>query len=106
MAVGVSRLQERVRTTRVFMKVTIYKGSHEIGGTCIKLTAEKTSILLDAGIPLSVESNPFDVGKLIVDAALISHSHQDHYGLMTRLPQQTPVYIGKLGKSFIDAAKV
>ena len=88
------------------MKVTIYKGSHEIGGTCIKLTAEKTSILLDAGIPLSAESHAVDVGKLIVDAALISHSHQDHYGLMTRLPQQTPVYIGKLGKSFIDAAKV
>ena len=88
------------------MKITIHKGSQEIGGTCIQLTAGKTSILLDAGLPLSTESQPVDVGQLRVDAALISHSHQDHYGLMTRLPKQTPVYIGKLGKSFIDAAKI
>jgi ribonuclease J len=88
------------------MKVTIHKGSHEIGGTCIQLTAKETSILLDAGLPLSAESQPVDVRQLTVDAALISHSHQDHYGLMNRLPKQTPVYIGRLGKSFIDAAKI
>lgn len=88
------------------MKVTIYKGSHEIGGTCIQLMAGETSILLDAGLPLSAESQAVDVARLTVDAALISHSHQDHYGLMNRLPKQTPVYIGKLGKSFIDAAKI
>jgi ribonuclease J len=88
------------------MKIVLHKGSHEIGGTCIQLTAGKTSILLDAGLPLSAESQPVDVAQLTVDAALISHSHQDHYGLMTRLPQQTPIYIGKLGKSFIDAARV
>jgi ribonuclease J len=88
------------------MKVTIHKGSHEIGGTCIQLSSGKTSILLDAGLPLDPESQPVDVAQLVVDAVLISHSHQDHYGLMTQLPQQTPIYIGKLGKSFIDATQI
>jgi ribonuclease J len=88
------------------MKIVLHKGSHEIGGTCIQLTAGKTSILLDAGLPLSAESQAVDVAKLTVDAVLISHSHKDHYGLMTLLPRQTPVYIGKLGKSFIDATQI
>jgi ribonuclease J len=88
------------------MKIVLHKGSHEIGGTCIQLTAGKTSILLDAGLPLSAESQAVDMAKLSVDAVLISHSHKDHYGMMTRLPLQTPVYIGKLGKSFIDATKI
>jgi ribonuclease J len=88
------------------MKIVLHKGSHEIGGTCIQLTAGKTSILLDAGLPLNAESQAVDVAKLTVDAVLISHSHKDHYGLMTLLPRQTPVYIGKLGKSFIDATQI
>jgi ribonuclease J len=88
------------------MKIVLHKGSHEIGGTCIQLTAGKTSILLDAGLPLSAESQAVDVAKLTVDAVLISHSHKDHYGLMTRLPMQTPIYIGKLGKSLIDATQI
>jgi len=88
------------------MKIVLHKGSHEIGGTCIQLTTGKTSILLDAGLPLGAESQAPDVAQLTVDAALISHSHQDHYGLMTLLPPQTPIYIGKLGKSLIDATQI
>ena len=87
------------------MKIVLHKGSHEIGGTCIQLTAGETSILLDVGLPLSAESQAVDVAQLAVDAVLISHYHQDHYGLMTLLPQHTPIYIGKLAKSFIDATQ-
>jgi ribonuclease J len=43
---------------------------------------------------------------LKVDAVLVSHPHQDHYGLMDRLTQSTSVYIGKLGKNLIDATHV
>ena len=87
------------------MKIVLHKGSHEVGGTCIQLTAGETSILLDVGLPLSAESQAVDVAQLAVDAVLISHYLQDHYGLMTLLPQQTPIYIGKLAKSFIDATQ-
>jgi len=88
------------------MKITIHKGSHEIGGTCIQLSSGKTSILLDAGLPLSPDSQPVDLSRLIVDALLVSHPHQDHFGLMASLPPGTPVYIGKLARSLIDAPQV
>ncbi len=88
------------------MKVTIHKGSHEIGGTCIQLTSGKTSILLDAGLPLGADSQPINLSRLSVDALLVSHPHQDHFGLMAALPPGTPVYIGKLARSLIDATQV
>src|ERR1035438_1976980 len=88
------------------MKVTIHKGSQEIGGTCIQLSSGKTTILLDVGLPLSPDSRPVDVSRLVVDAVLISHPHQDHFGLMASLPPGTPVYIGRLARSLIDATQV
>ena len=88
------------------MKVTIHKGSHEIGGTCIQLSSGKTSLLLDAGLPLSADSQLVDLSRLKVDALLVSHPHQDHFGLMATLPPGTPVYIGRLARSLINAPQV
>jgi ribonuclease J len=88
------------------LKVTIHKGSNEIGGTCIQVSSGKTTILLDVGLPLSPESRLVDVSRLAVDVVLVSHSHQDHFGLMASLPPGTPVYIGKLAHSLIDATQV
>lgn len=88
------------------MEILVHKGNHEIGGTCIQVTSGATSILLDVGLPLSAASQHVDVSRLKVDAVLVSHSHQDHYGLMDRLAQSIPVYIGELGKNLIDATNV
>src|ERR1035438_5232482 len=88
------------------MQVIIHKGSHEIGGTCIQLSSGKTTILLDVGLPLSKDSRPVDVSRLAVDAVLISHPHQDHFGLMASLPPGTPIYMGKLARRLIDATQV
>jgi ribonuclease J len=88
------------------MKVTIHKGSHEIGGNCIQISSGKTTILLDAGLPLNAESQPVDLSCLVVDALLVSHPHQDHFGLMATLPSGTPIYIGKLARSLIDAPRL
>jgi ribonuclease J len=88
------------------MKITILKGSHEIGGSCIQLSSGKTTILLDAGLPLSADSQPVDLSRLTVDALLVSHPHQDHFGLMASLPPGTPVYMGALARSLIDATQV
>ena len=88
------------------MKVTIHKGSHEIGGNCIQVSSGETTILLDAGLPLSADSRPVDLARLSVDALLVSHPHRDHFVLMASLPPGTPIYIGKLARSLIDATQV
>ena len=47
------------------MYLTIHRGSHEIGGTCIELESEKSKILIDFGLPL-VDQNreSFDSRKI------------------------------------------
>ena len=87
------------------MEITIHRGSKEIGGTCIQLSTENTTILLDAGLPLSGTSDCLDLSKIKTDALLISHPHQDHYGLMENLPSSVPIYIGVLAKGLIDAPR-
>ncbi|QOX77407.1 MBL fold metallo-hydrolase [Trichlorobacter lovleyi] len=88
------------------MKLTILRGSNEIGGTCIQLTSGATTILLDIGLPLSDNSPLIDMTDLKADAVLVSHPHQDHFGLMGRLPCEIPVYIGELGRNLIDTTSV
>jgi ribonuclease J len=34
------------------MRLTIHRGAHEIGGTCIELESGDSRILLDFGMPL------------------------------------------------------
>jgi ribonuclease J len=88
------------------MKILIHRGSHEIGGTCIQLATEKSTILLDLGQPLSENSRHLDVAALRPDAVLISHPHQDHYGLIDALFPDIPVYMGKLGQKLIEATRL
>lgn len=85
------------------MKLTIHRGAHEIGGTCIELATATTKILLDAGLSLSPDSAWLDVAAIKADAVIISHPHQDHYGLIENLPADMPVYIGKLARNLLDA---
>lgn len=86
------------------MQLTIHRGTHEVGGTCIELSHDGTIILLDLGYPLREDSKPIDVSVLRPDAVFVSHPHQDHYGLIVDMDSQVPVYMSRLGKSLIDAA--
>ena len=80
------------------MKVKIYRGTKEIGGTCVELTANNGKILwIDVGSPLDNKSPNVDYVKNKVDAVLISHPHMDHFGLVEHLVSEVPVYIGELG---------
>jgi len=87
------------------LKVIIHRGASEIGGTCIQLSSDNTTILLDLGLPLKKDSKHIDVAALKPDAVLISHPHQDHFGLIDILAPEIPVFIGELGKRLIDATK-
>jgi hypothetical protein len=49
------------------LKILIHRGSNEIGGTCIRLSTQQSSILLDLGLPLSKNSKEIDVAALKPD---------------------------------------
>lgn len=115
------------------MKLIIHRGSKEIGGTCVELQSRETRIIIDLGMPLvNAQNEPFDSkqleGKSIpelieshvlpevsglyageersVNAVLISHSHQDHYGLLRYIDPEIPVYMSKGSQALIEASDI
>lgn len=88
------------------MKYKIHRGSNEIGGTCIEVSTDRTTILLDLGLPLSKRTPDPDLKAIRPDAVLISHPHLDHYGLIDRVSNRVPVFIGEVGRDLIDATRM
>lgn len=113
------------------MRLTIHRGSHEIGGICIELESRDSKILLDFGMPLvNLDREPFDSGQVKnsskdsliesgilpairglyvddepeIDAILLSHPHQDHYGLLSYVHPKILVYLSKGCKILIEAS--
>ncbi len=85
------------------MRLTIHRGTHEIGGSCIELEADGKKIILDMGLPLNAETNDIsllpDISGLDgsdpnLYAILLSHYHKDHYGLLKHVSDKIPIGIG------------
>ena len=84
------------------MTLTIHRGTHEIGGSCVEICSDKTKILIDLGMPLDYDRRSREEQTEIrhnaeewckgVDALFLSHAHADHYGFLDLLPQDTPIY--------------
>jgi ribonuclease J len=88
------------------LNITIHRGASQIGGSCVELSSGDTRIIIDAGLPLDAESIDAPGVRLAVsglfadapderpiDALIISHAHQDHYGLLDRIRKDVPVYM-------------
>jgi ribonuclease J len=113
------------------MQLIIHRGSKEIGGTCIELQSDDSRILIDFGLPLVDENREqLDSREIIkqtkedllknkilpniqglyanefplVDAILLSHPHQDHYGLLSFINQKIHVYMSRGCKALIEAS--
>ena len=97
------------------MKLLIHRGAHEIGGSCVEVSHEDTTILLDIGFPLDydMDEDPescmpqplfsqLQKGEKNIDAVILSHAHLDHYGLVDLLPKGIPVYCGKASASLME----
>ncbi len=91
----------------------IHRGCHEIGGNCIEIESQGKRIVLDVGLPLdAVNPDEFELHPIhgfgspdeSLLGVVISHPHQDHYGLAHRLPQETPFLIGRAAEAILDAA--
>ncbi len=113
------------------MKFKIHRGTREIGGSCIEIWTESTRIVLDLGMPLvNPDRTPFD-SRSIRDASvqelirkgvlpdikglyeepgdttlILSHAHQDHFGLMKYVHKNCKIYIGKASQVLIELTSI
>ncbi|OQA91429.1 MAG: Ribonuclease [Elusimicrobia bacterium ADurb.Bin231] len=101
------------------MNLIIHRGAQEIGGNCIELQSSNSRILLDYGMPLPKkgEKKQKDNARFVLDkidglygdaptnlkGILISHTHQDHYGMLFEKPvnPQVPVYMTPIMEDII-----
>ena len=95
-------------------EVRIHRGAHEIGGNCVELRHCKHTLVLDIGKPLSAAWDtvvPLPAAIGLDDngtrplGVVISHGHQDHWGLAPQLPTDIPVFIGEGAANILRAAQ-
>jgi ribonuclease J len=88
------------------VKLIIHRGTQEIGGSCVQITAGNRSIMLDAGLQLGESPSEVDLKKIDFSDVFISHPHQDHFGLIENLAADKTVHIGETARQFIAATRV
>ena len=80
------------------VKITIHRGTNQIGGSITEIATEKTHIFIDFGAELSPEKGKSTDDKMVemmkekvkngnCDAILFTHYHGDHVGLLNRIPE-------------------
>ena len=111
------------------MTFTIHRGASEIGGSCVEVCTSTTRIIIDIGMPLqNPDGSGFDQSKMSEmskedllkekilpniqplftsndekkTALLISHAHQDHYGLISHVNKNIPIYLGEATHKLIE----
>jgi ribonuclease J len=90
------------------MKITIHRGSNQIGGCITEIATANKRILIDLGQNLPdnkglVEdtlANQQSIETLTkgIDAIFYTHYHGDHVGLFHYVPDAVPQYIGAIAK--------
>jgi mRNA degradation ribonuclease J1/J2 len=102
------------RASAQTFEVRIHRGAHEIGGNCVELRRGKDTLILDIGKPLSAAWDtviPLPAAIGLDDngtrplGVVISHGHQDHWGLAPQLPTDIPVFIGEGAANILRAAQ-
>lgn len=93
-------------------KITIYRGSHQIGGCATEIRTDNHRIIIDFGanLPDSKAEGAIDDEVLTqtvfngepCDGVLFTHYHGDHIGLYQKIPQDIPLYIGPTAKKLLE----
>lgn len=86
------------------MKITIHRGTHQIGGCVTEYESEGWKLFVDYGEELqggpktgTLKVEGLTHGYLSKSALLITHYHGDHIGSVVDLPESLPIYMGGLG---------
>ena len=88
------------------MKITVHRGSNQIGGCVTEYECNGWKLFVDygeqlPGVPMSdkkLEIDGLTCGDIRKSALLITHYHGDHVGKITELPVELPIYMGKMAK--------
>lgn len=87
------------------MKIKIHRGTHQIGGCVTEYKYNGWRLFVDYGeeLPGGPKSGDLQIeglthGDISKSALLITHYHGDHIGSITKLPENLPIYIGKVGR--------
>ena len=113
------------------MNFIIHRGTKEIGGSCVEIWTESTRIVVDFGMPLvNPDKTQFDsrgtkdlsveelIGKAILPnieglyerpgttALVLSHAHQDHFGLIKYVNANCKIYLGKATQKLIEITSI
>lgn len=91
-------------------ELTIYRGTHQIGGCCTEITSGRERILIDLGANLPDIATPLQDDELIskvfdgrpAAGLLFTHPHGDHYGLYKKVPENVPMYIGPMARDILQ----
>lgn len=92
------------------MKITVHRGSNQIGGCVTEYESNGWKLFVDygeqlPGAPVSEQQLKIDgltCGDLRKSALLITHYHGDHIGRITELPAELPIYMGKIAKDIVS----
>lgn len=95
------------------MKLTIHRGSKEIGGSCVEVESQGKRLLIDLGLPLDAEGDPkqflpkvagLDGSDPSLLGIVISHPHQDHWGLLKMISPAIKIGMGLAAHQILNAA--
>ena len=100
-------MQDKLKTCAIndIAALTIYRGTHQIGGCCTETTAGGERILIDLGANLPDSDAPIQDDELVAKVfddrpaagLLFTHPHGDHYGLLDHIPVQPRHFQGLCG---------
>jgi len=95
------------------LRLTVHRGSRQIGGSCVEIATDRTRLLIDAGAPLddsALRELPPITGISLPgqppDAVLLSHAHGDHSGLVHRVPEEVPVWLSRSTSKMLMAGGI
>jgi len=117
------------------VNLTIHRGTHEIGGSCIEVQHDGTRLVIDIGMPLVKQGDErfdmklykglsgeelvkkgilpdisgfyrWDTESRLVDGLLISHAHFDHYGFASYLRDDIRYYLGEGTRQLMDISAI
>ncbi len=89
------------------MKLIIHRGTNEIGGSCVEFNNGCKRIVFDVGLPLNAIDEWLDIScykpnisglfgeESDIAAVFISHAHPDHYGLLSLINKNIPIFMSK-----------